>query len=121
MLDLGNLVRAEQEFELDGKRYVVVEASGKAQSNHYDQIIKIAKPDPATGKPTSVTGLSDVQPTLVADCLYLVTEEGRKPVPLKDVKELPARVISRLYDWIKDVSGLVNEKDSKEDPDPKKL
>lgn len=95
-------------FEYEGKKYVLKEASGDAACRWRNSILKATKMTPDMKVQSIELGqLADVEPQLVSDCVFLVKEDGaHMPVTLKTVRTWPTRLITRLFEKAKEISGL---------------
>ena len=103
-LDFGSPNVLEIEFTFGGVDYVLVEASGGVKADHENAILRCAKV--VDGKPTSAEGIGDIEPQLVAGCLFIIKDGKRMPVTLKQVRDLPGRVVRELATKLKTMSGL---------------
>lgn len=102
-----DILPKEYEFSYASKNYVLTEAFGDAEIGYENAIIKCAKP--VDGKPTSAEGIPDIDPKLVADCLYETsdTDGKRTPVSVKELRaKFPGRLIKQLAKRVKQMSDM---------------
>lgn len=100
-----DILPQEYEFSYSGKQYVLTEAFGDAEIRYENSIIKCAKV--VDGKPTSADGVPDIEPQLVADCLYEVVGDKRTPVSVKELRsKFPGRLIKQLAKRVKRMSDM---------------
>lgn len=112
-LDIGGISEPlETTFSYGGIDYVVTEPSGTASSNHTERILKIAKPDVTTGKPTSIDGISLAEHPLIAECLFKIVDGGRAKVTTEEVSLLPNRITKSVFRWLRQVGKLDDEESS---------
>lgn len=101
-----DILPQEHEFGYGGKSYVLTEAFGDAEIAYENACIKCARPGP-DGKPTSVEGVPDLDPKLVADCLYEVVDDKRTKVDVKVLRStFPGRLIKQLAKRVKAMSDM---------------
>lgn len=97
---------------IDGVDYVLREANSDVGARYKTACIRGAKFQ--EGKPTTVDNLGDVEPLLVAGCLFKVTPTGEEKVTEAWVRTLPNRVVKPMFDWAKENSDLNNQVDTVE-------
>lgn len=121
----------ELEFDLEPKRvkvrvgkawYWLQEASGDAGTKFRSWATSRAKMD--DGKIVGVVDLSDIEPKLVAMCLYEMKPDGsyryvtknNDPVHEKEevVRSWPDRIQTALYDKVMELSPRLRDKDTPE-------
>lgn len=103
--------------------YLVREASCEAARRYRNGVLEGLRFD-ANGKPTQVTGLANIEPQLLSDCLFhakwregIVPDheptadelECVGPVSKSEVLNLPSRIVTPLVDYVKKISGLSEE------------
>ena len=99
----------EVPVSIQGKKYVLREASGDAARKYHNAVLSSTQLGPE-GKPSRIKGMADVEPLLVSNCLFSVDDEGQQvPVLLQTILDWPARVQKGLFERIKDISDLVEE------------
>ena len=101
-LDFSTLEPIAVPVRYGGKSYTLREATGGAAVKYRNAMLACARLGP-DGKPVSVSGLADLEPMLIASCLF---DEQGKPVPDKTVREWPSRVLRQLFETAKRISGL---------------
>jgi len=121
------------EFDLEPRRvkvrigqswYWLQEASGDAGTKFKSAAIAAARMD--DGKVVGVQGVADVEPKLVAACLYemrgkddpayKVTRHNGDPVHVTEefVRSIPGRIQSVLFDKVMEMSPWLKDKDTPE-------
>ena len=85
----------------DKKHYTLREPTSKVSKAHRNAILKSSKLGP-DGRVIGVDGLASVEAPYIAGCLW--DENGLNP-PLALIESWPERVVSKLYDKVKDLSG----------------
>lgn len=117
-IDLGTTKLVEVPVYIDGKEYVLREASGSAVVEYRSARINATSFN-EEGKTQAVRGSIVVtESLLVSHCLYLNDE----PVPQSTLLAWPARIVRALYDKVLEISEI-NEPAKKdegttEDPNP---
>jgi hypothetical protein len=109
--------RASVDVEIDGEQYVILEASSSAGAKYRSaklasftfKMDKDAKPTDAA----PVSGLGDIEPLLVSECLFKLPD--RTPVPLGTVRGWRDEIVKAMYDIAKSISPSLNESPSKDD------
>jgi hypothetical protein len=111
-INFGNLTRIEVNIEnLEGKNYVLREATGAAAAQYKNDVLKKSKFGP-DGKPQAFDGVADVEPLLVSLCLFELKSDGTamdSPVPVNVIKRWPARVVAQLFSEAKRISGMEDD------------
>jgi hypothetical protein len=103
-----------------GKDKYVLSVNGAADVWYKETLVRIAKFDIATQKPTSTEGLNSVDPGLVGRCLYLAPKkEDSKPVGEAFVLSLDPKIISKLAKKVKELGGLDDGKNGGDDDNAK--
>lgn len=102
-LDFGSLERIELPVTApDGTKYILREASE-------DQAVKFKNAQMSRvllgpqGKPQKIDGMGDLEPMLVA---MLLVGENERPINENLVRGWPSRMVRKLFDAAKDISGL---------------
>jgi len=113
-LNFDDLTPIEIPVRIQGKNYVLREASGDAACRYRNAVLACAQLTPE-GKAVSVRNLADVEPLLVSLCLF---DEKGNPVSVNQVRKWPARVVKALYEKAKEISDLDLEEpqNKKENP-----
>lgn len=101
-----------REYEIEGKKYSLVEASAEA-AKAYKNAMTGGMVFSKGGETIQITGLGDIEITLVSFCLYLVEGDKKTLVSIENLKRWPNRIIRQMFDWVKEVSELSEE----ENPD----
>ena len=104
-----------QEFpvKFGGDSYVLCEIDGETDIWYKETLVKVAKPDMETRKPTSTDGIARIDPDLVGRCLFRSPKkDGDKPVGSEFVLKLGARVIEKLASKIREMSGMNSGEDA---------
>lgn len=121
--DAGNpsLSLTQIPVRFQGKNYLLVEALGDAVAqwrNAQLQGTKMQQSDNSDTKTISLGGMADSEPLLVSLCLFSPDKDGnlildargnvdvRQRVPLTAVRGWPNRVVSKLFEKAKEISGL---------------
>lgn len=113
-LDFNDLSVIELPVKVTGKNYILKEASGDAACKYRNSMLACTKLGP-DGKPVSVNGIADCEPSLVASCLFEVTEKNTQvPVPLAMIRSWPDRVQKKLAETVKKVSGMETSEENEE-------
>lgn len=126
-LNFDDLEPIELPTLIEGGKYILREASGKA-ANTYQNFQTNGMTLSDSGKPKTVSGLADSEPLLVSMCLFNADlddhgefqkdDNGRfkkgKLVPLSVITFWPVRVQSGLHDKLTEISGLKVAGDTKE-------
>jgi hypothetical protein len=98
----------EVEVEIEGRPYLLVEASAKKGAKWKDAQAKATKLD--DGKVSGVDEISKTDALLVSYCLFDVskgTKAGeRLPVPLTTIEEWPNSIVSQFFERAKEISRL---------------
>lgn len=90
------------EVQIGDKSYVLKEASEDAAAKYQNALFRSTTLGPDM-KPVKVDGLADIEPLLVSLCLY--DGEGNL-VPLDVIRSWPARIVKKLYQWVRENSDL---------------
>ncbi|MFA5056492.1 MAG: hypothetical protein WC485_00125 [Opitutaceae bacterium] len=101
-LDFSDLTIVELPVSIGDKKYVLREADGATACAYRNALMRCTKLGP-DGKPLSMDGIADLEPLLVAGCLFTQTGE---PVAEEDVRKMSYRVLKPLYAKAKSISGL---------------
>lgn len=93
----------------DGKyrsvQHVLKEASEDASVKWRNAAMRHARYE--DGQIKTVGNVADCEPVLVSYCLFEVLPDGtHKPVPEKEVRDLPSRIVTKLFDRARKISGL---------------
>ncbi len=112
-MNFDDLTLIEVPVKIQGKKYVLREASGDAACKWRNMLLKSTKLGP-DGRPTSIDGMADSDPYLVSLCLFEVTDKGDKAVPLHTIRAWPNRVQKDLCERAKAISCLEEQQDTKE-------
>jgi hypothetical protein len=105
-------------IKIGGKLYVLREASEGAAVGYRNLAMKAARM--SAGKIVGIDGAADVEPYLVSQCLFETDGEGRIKtlggslhrmvnVPITTIREWPSRIVTPLFDKIKEISDLDRE------------
>jgi hypothetical protein len=105
--DFSSLQPVEEPIKILGKDYIVREASEAAATSWRNHSIAATKID--DGKTVGFSGLADAEPLLVSLCLFENNGHGMIGVPLETVLAWPSRIVTPLYNYIKEISGLDKE------------
>ena len=107
-----SLLPTEIPVTIDGKAYVLREASEAAAVQYRDITINGAKMQ--DGKVVGVHGISRAEPTLVSLCLFEKGDKGEVAVAFATVASWPARVVKDLFENAKRISHLNEEEETVE-------
>jgi hypothetical protein len=100
--DLSDLEPVELPFRFGGKSYLLREASEAAIIKWRSTLFHDAKF--VDGKPTNLEELAPMNSLLVSLCTF--EAETGKPVSVETVRAWSARLVSRLYETARNISGL---------------
>ena len=122
-LNFDSLSLIEVPVTIEGKRYVLREASGDVACKYRNALMTGTQME---GKRvTKIGSMADAEPLLVAKCLFEVGEDelGRKAVNVGTVITWPNRIIKRLFKKVQEISDLkegdeeANEERAKNEPE----
>lgn len=85
----------------DKKHYILREPTSKVSKAHRNAILKASKLGP-NGRVVGVDGLASVEVPYVAGCLW---DENKLNPPAALLESWPERVVSKLYEKAKELSG----------------
>lgn len=103
-IDFSSLVPWEIPIKgLLGKNYVLKEATGRAGCKYKDELAACIERD-EKGNLRSRGGLKQTELNIIARCMF--EEDGKTPVTLAFVENLPFSVTSRLFETLEKGSGL---------------
>jgi hypothetical protein len=102
-------------IKIGGKSYILREASEGAAVGYRNLVMKAARM--SEGKIVGIDGAADVEPYLVSQCVFETDREGRVRqigdrlvnVHINTVRSWPSRVVTPLFDKIKEISDLDRE------------
>ena len=124
ILDFSDLELKQVKVPYKGKQYILVEASEDAVVKWRNAQFKNARVS-EKGNIISMGDIASSEPYLVSMCLYVANTDGKLPVTgdgLPDTAKLvkkatleawPSRVVSKLFDTLKQISEL-EETENKE-------
>lgn len=107
-IDFGNLELAEQRVTVDGKPYVLREATEDVACKVQNARIREMSLG-ADGKPTALRNVADADPYFLSLCLFEDNGKGKVPVPLQTIRAWPARVVKPLVALAKKISRMEDE------------
>jgi hypothetical protein len=93
-----------------GVSYVLREASGDATCKYHNFMSE--NTELKDGQPYRYHNFADREPLLVSLCLYDAT--NITPVQLEVVRSWPSRVVEKLFEKVKEISGMNAEEETKE-------
>ncbi len=101
--------RETKPFKLsNGKTYILREATEDAATEYHNGLLRSTKL--ADGKVCGIEGMADVQPKLVAKCLFEIDPQGPGSAPgavtVGFVRTLTSRVVKPMFEWVKTNSDL---------------
>ena len=104
-------------FSIDNTSYVLREAKEDAVIAYKDISMRhLQFSEREGGMAGQLSGGAEADAFLVSKCLFRIDGEGetRKelPVPPTFVRNLPHRISSRLYKWVKSNSGMLEEEET---------
>lgn len=105
--------RKEVPVTLEGTQYILRQASGDVAARYRNMVTKCTKL--RDGKVSGLEGVGDVEPQLVAWCLFRQTDNGEQCVPLQEVRSWNEEVVRTLFDVAKDISNLGEKEDIDEE------
>ena len=86
-------------------KYVLRELTGKGRDQYLNNLTgRLVTDAKGNSRMKDFTGL---QTNLVGRCLYRAGDDS--PVPEKELHDFPARVLTKLFDTAKEISGLDDE------------
>lgn len=97
-------VPAEVPVTYKNERMFLREASGDAAARYRNAVMKATKL--TDGKVSSIDGMADVEPYLVSLCLWRKINGVESQVPLDVVRQMPARMVKKLYAKARSISDL---------------
>jgi len=104
VMDFGDITPIEVKVRIQGKNYVLREASEAVTCRYRNAQVRCAHVAP-DGKATKVEGpIADTEPLLVSLCLF--EEDTGAPVDQKVIMQWPSRVVRQLFDKVKEISDL---------------
>jgi hypothetical protein len=112
--DLGDLAPVTVDYFIGGKPFQLREATSDGAAKFRNAAAGTARI--TDGKVSGVGNVGDLEPLLVSLCLF---DGDGKPVPLSVVRQWPGRVVRKLFDKAKTISGLDEDKPGAEDAGPK--
>jgi hypothetical protein len=112
MLSFDSLDLRQVEVEIQGKLYLLREATGAGAARWRGAVIRAARFG-ADGKVERLDGAADSELILVNECL--VDASGRR-TPLQVLQGWPARVVKALFEEAKRISELDEAPGKKEEP-----
>lgn len=115
-LDFNDLSPIEVPVSIDGRSYILREATGDAACRYRNALLACTQLGPE-GKPSSVKGMADAEPLLVSLCLF---DDAGKPVSGPTIRKWPARVLKALFDKATEISQLGEEEDDNDDKEAAK-
>lgn len=91
----------------DGHPYILREATG-AVAKQFKNAQMSCTQFSADGKMAGVKGAADLEPLLVSKCLYRMMPDGTVggTIDQRELEKWPAKVVSRLFEKAKKISGL---------------
>lgn len=112
-LNFDDLEPIEIPFNLLGQRYLLKEASEDAACRYRNKLMESSTM--VDGKTTSIKGMADAEPLLVAFCMFHVTIDNNgirnlKQLTLEEVRAFPSRVVKKLFAKIQEISDLKEAK-----------
>lgn len=108
---------------IEGKRYVLREASGDAGCRYRNYLLDNTEFE--EGKPKRTRGMANLEPLLVSLCLFELVigpdgdVKGEKPVNIATVRSWPSHIQKTLYTRAKAISGLNETEETVEDLEKK--
>jgi hypothetical protein len=110
-----SLLPKEFPVKFGESNYVLCEVDGSTEVWYKETLLKLAKVDLETRKPTSTEGINAIDPELVGRRLFLAPKtEDSKPVGSEFVLKLGSQTIAKLVSKLKDMSGMDTGKDEGE-------
>lgn len=110
-----DLTPIEVPVKIEGKSYILREASGDAACKWRNAQLRAARME--RGKLANIGNLADCEPLLVSLCLFEVIDANRsitRNVPQQTIRNWPSRVQKALYDRALKISGLDTEVEDEE-------
>lgn len=104
-IDFSGIIVTEVSVEIGKDKFILREANG-------DVAVKFRNARLACyvytdqGILKGIEGMANLEPMLVAGCLFKVTPSGERPVTEDEVRALPARVQKKLFARAKAISDL---------------
>lgn len=87
-----------------GRSYVIKEASGDVVARWKNMMAKEVRM--RDGSVVGLNNVADFEPILVSMCLFENTGSQEKPVPVVVIRSWPNRVVTRIFETVKSISGL---------------
>lgn len=108
------------------KEYTLCEATEGVHVAYQNALMRATKFTSEEGggmKPTSIDGMADAEPLLVAGCLFenkIIGNESRLcPIPESAIRSWPHRLVKPIFVLAKKISGIDEEEDPKTAPEAK--
>ncbi len=93
--------------------YVLVELDGKLRDKYLNNLGGRIRTGPQGS--STLRNFEGLQSNLITRCLWKIVGADREAVDEPTIQSWPARVQTKLYDKCREMSGLTDEKDNKED------
>lgn len=108
-----SLEKQERPVTIGGERYVLIEIDGKQRDTYLDGLAGRLKYN-ADGKQAGLKSFAGLQASLVAVALRKLDIAGNKqPVALETIQSWPARVLSKLHTYAKEMNAIGDEDEEK--------
>lgn len=114
-IDFSSLIPIRKPLKIGNEKYLLCEADGEAVRVYKNLSMKAARFG-SEGKLESLDGVADVETQLVGDCVYDILpngERGRKQ-GVQFAKKLDNRILKPLFDYIKKISEIDEDVETKE-------
>ncbi len=97
--------------EIGEDKYVLKEATGEAAAKWRNAVMDCAIMS-AAGKPKGVRNLANTEALLISLCMF--TRNGNL-VDVKTIRRWPSKIVTSLFEKVKEISGLGEDEDENED------
>lgn len=99
-------------FSIGKRSFVLKECSEAAYTAYRNSINRSVRRSNEDTKLVYQDGGQEADTLLIQRCLYEVVGEKQVPVTLVFVEELPRKISSKLYDKIREISGMDDEEET---------
>lgn len=115
--DFGGLEPRSVPVKYEGKNYVLREASEDAHVKYRNAVLRASKLN-EKGNISSMDGMADSEPILVAACLFEQYTDAKgaqreRPMLVNQILQWPTRVVKPLYEKAKEMSDI-NQDETKD-------
>ena len=107
-----SLEEVTRPIRIDGKDYLIVEADSETAVSFRN--IVLSKVTMENKKISGLSGIASAEPYLVSQCLKRLDKDGKRlPVGITEINGWKSRVVKRVYEIAREISGLKEDEDDK--------